>query len=368
MDLALPGVHHAAGEQPHVVAGGRQRPWRSGSRGSDRRRASGPGHQPGRWATAPAVVRATRARWLPEHPVGGPLPATARTAAPAARGLPSMSRPNGTDDGHADSQARHCTQVCISRAKVASGAPGLVDGAHGGDAAPGGEALLAGHPVGRAVGQAQAAGDARGQVVGVDAEPARPAGDAGTPSRPTSASTDRPGLSRPSGSNRAFRAWCKSDDGRGRRPAGPPAGQPPPACSAPRPRRPRPATRPPDRPCRLGRQVPQRRRAGATCAPARAEAGARRPGRKGDPSTASAWARHVGSVAGEAHPGPGAVPQHRQRPVQRRGHGERIGVLGDPPRFDLRPRAGSAGPPRPSGPGCPATRPAAGTDRSRSRS
>ena len=50
----------------------------------------------------------------------------------------------------------------------------LIDSPHGRDPPPGRQALLAGHPVGRAVGQAQPAGHAGGQIVGVDAE--RPPG------------------------------------------------------------------------------------------------------------------------------------------------------------------------------------------------
>ena len=80
-----------------------------------------------------------------------------------------MRWPNGTDDGHAASHPRHCTHASIVSANASSiGAPSSCDRAHRRDAPARRRDLEAGDPVRRAVRQAQAARDARDQLVLVE--------------------------------------------------------------------------------------------------------------------------------------------------------------------------------------------------------
>ncbi len=77
--------------------------------------------------------------------------------------------------------------------------------------------------------------------------------------------------------------------------------------------------------------------AAATAVPAPGPAGGPSTRWNAGPSTASAWPVHVGRVAGQADPGPGPVPEHRQGPVQGVGQGEGVDAFGGPPGFHFGP-------------------------------
>ena len=122
-----------------------------------------------------------------------------RASAREAR-VPAMSRPNGTSDGQADSQPRHSTQASMKPAKASStGAPcstTRIDAMRPTRRS----GLLAAHPVGRAVREAEPAPHAGREVVGVEAQRG---------GRPRHHGT-RPGLRRPVGSKAVRTRRCRS--------------------------------------------------------------------------------------------------------------------------------------------------------------
>jgi hypothetical protein len=100
----------------------RSRGRRTGSRsGRPRRRLSPGGSTRARWATAASTdpARRSRGRSSAQSPARSTGGAGRGPAARAAR-VPSMRCPNGTPEGQAGSQPRHCTQVSTAWAKDAS--------------------------------------------------------------------------------------------------------------------------------------------------------------------------------------------------------------------------------------------------------
>ena len=91
-----------------------------------------------------------------------------RVSSASVSRVASISRPKGTADGQAVSQPRHCTQVSITSMKGRRpaghrGAPGAWP-----RCGPGASSAPPRRPEGGAVGQAQPAGDAGGELVLVD--------------------------------------------------------------------------------------------------------------------------------------------------------------------------------------------------------
>ena len=121
--LALPCVHHAAGEQPDVVAGRRS--------GADRR--SGSRVDPSRCGTRRTRWPTASTRSGEQQPVrpstrgrAAATTATIRWSPARADRVPSISAPNGTPLGHAGSQPRHCTHVSMKSTNVVVGRASLV--------------------------------------------------------------------------------------------------------------------------------------------------------------------------------------------------------------------------------------------------
>ena len=76
-----------------------------------------------RCATASTVDPASRSRWCPSAFIAEPLPPRREPTRGGERvaACPSISRPNGTLDGHAVSQPRHCTQASMKPTNASSG-------------------------------------------------------------------------------------------------------------------------------------------------------------------------------------------------------------------------------------------------------
>ena len=121
--LAQPGVHHAAGEQPHVRAGGRDRrsaPEREAPHADTARRQSQPLRKRQRRRPSQQRTVAWQASRRQARCHRGVI---VRSRANSSR-VPSIRRPNGTPLGQAGSQPRHCTHVSMISTKSSSiGAP-----------------------------------------------------------------------------------------------------------------------------------------------------------------------------------------------------------------------------------------------------
>ena len=190
-------VHDAAREHRRRRARAQPRPgsaaasragsragWRpAGRAGARRSRRSAPrgGQQPARRPARAAGRGSTPARPSRLTPRAGTL----RVGSAWARAA-SIIRPKGTPLGHAASQARHArhSSIIVVKERV-NLAVALLDRAHRGDAPARRGGLAAGEPEGRAVGQAEPAGDALDDVVRRRREaarvPARDRGHAGLP-------------------------------------------------------------------------------------------------------------------------------------------------------------------------------------------
>ena len=128
MDVALPGVHHAAGEQPDV---GARSAAGVGRRSGQPGQAEPRGARGGPAARRPAPSsRPAASRWWPSAPVAEPLPPRRelRALRPRDSRVPSISRPNGTADGQAVSQpaalharVHEADELVVGRAPVATG-------------------------------------------------------------------------------------------------------------------------------------------------------------------------------------------------------------------------------------------------------
>ena len=332
MDVAHPRVHHAPGEQPHVVA---RRP----QPGAAQRQAGGEAEasrQAGRDQAQPLGDRQQR-RPGEHEPVVPEGPQPARTATggrrrgadppasvpgrrpgprPACARVGSIRRPNGTPDGQAVSQPRHWTQVSIERTNDVVG--GRARPTAPGAWPPPGRGATA--PPRRSPGRS---GSAAGTARTTRRWPARRRSMPRSISRLRRhgvASGSRPGARRPVGSNRRLirrcsvatsgvdRAASAAARRRGRRPtptsatnrSGPAVGR---RARGSVPRAQRPAVR---RQARAGRR--------------------RRPGRSRAAwaSTSSGWPSSRTHVV---------VPSHRTDAgrCSARDQGERVGVARQPP-------------------------------------
>jgi hypothetical protein len=164
--VALPGVHDASGEEPRVVTGAAQR-W-----GVERQRGErdAPGHEMGALGDGEAAREAEEESVVAESAVGEPLPPGDVGRLGGERlACPLHEVPEG-HRGRAGHFARSALDAFVHVPGELTAQVGLagLDGAHGGDAAPRRGRFVAGDPVGRAVRQAQAAGDAGDELLGVD--------------------------------------------------------------------------------------------------------------------------------------------------------------------------------------------------------
>ena len=278
-------------------------------------------------------------------------PAAASGGDAPDRRAPRASAPSGgrtgTPTGHAGSHPRHCTHVSNDATHLV-GERGVVycTSRMRRDAAPGRHGLVAGHPERRAVRQAQPALHAGVQLVVVDAEIHQSYRSSATTGR-GQGSGGRSGRSRPS-SARAELAGSASGPGAA-------------GCGAVANTMPTPtdATNGPRRP--PGRASPERRRGGSDhrCGGSGRRAGRSRPNAPIRPSTAS-LGLDVGAVTLELHPRAWRRPTARPSSVvaARRGHGERIGVVGRQPHATSAGSGWSAGSPRRAARACRASRPA----------
>ena len=168
--VAHPGVHHAAGEQPHVAdrSGRTAAPRRSGRRASPARR----GTSRRRWATASSDDPASRARWRPSRP----KPARSHRGAVRCSSASAVAGAlHQAPERHAARARRLAATALHARLHeadelVVGVGTAPLHGAHGVDAAARREPLLARDPERRAVRQAQPARHARRQLVLVEVE------------------------------------------------------------------------------------------------------------------------------------------------------------------------------------------------------
>ena len=215
MRVAHPRVHHAAGEQPGVgTPADGELEWPSQLPCAQRRDAETRRQEP------QALPEPSQPRQCHQHTVAGqhhpirepfrcpPQPRHSRSseaagglAASAAR-VPSMRCPNGTDDGHAASQPRHCTHSSITRCERGVDRRAVqLDGPHRRDPAARRCRFEARHAIRRAVRKTQPARDARDQLVLVEPEHPQPLRDHGRRGGGVTHIGSRPGESLPVGSN-----------------------------------------------------------------------------------------------------------------------------------------------------------------------
>ena len=163
VDGPLPRVHDTAGEQPHVRSG------RLEAAPADRqaRQAEPPGDKPGPLGGGQGARAGQEQAVVAEHPVAEALPPRREPAGLGQRRAGAFHQAAERHARRAGRLASPALDAGVHEAHelVVSRRPARVHGAHRRDAAPRRCGLLPGHPVGRAVRQAQAAADARGQLV-----------------------------------------------------------------------------------------------------------------------------------------------------------------------------------------------------------
>ena len=321
VDVAHPGVHHAPGEQPHVgarrseagaphgQAGGQSEAARQAGRDQPQPLRDGQGRRPRQQQPVPAEspqAEAQRPGRLPAWP--------GRRGRRRALGERGARRFDQAAEGHARRARRLAPPALDARLdrvdeRVVGGEARPLHLAHGGHPAAGRQRLLARHPVRGAVGQAQPAGDAGGQVVVGDAEVHQPApprrervAAGGQAAGGVEQVLDPPVELDHRGGHRARRLRCRGVDD----------------AHAHLGHEPVRATPGGERPQVRGTQRP----------PVGRELG-RAGGRVGEAGRQGLGADVVG-MAVEQHPGGGAVPQDGRRAVRPRGQGERIGRAGQP--------------------------------------
>ena len=174
VDRPHPGVHHAAGEQPDVAARAphRRLPHRHTGRQAEPA-GGGPGHQPRPLDHAERLRPGQQQPVVLERPQGEPLPSRDELRLLAGHGLPGgfhqVAEGHARRAGGLAAPAHHAGLDAVDEGVVGRHVVPL-DLTHGGDAAPRRQRLVAAHPVGRTVGQAQPARHAAGQLVVVEAE------------------------------------------------------------------------------------------------------------------------------------------------------------------------------------------------------
>ena len=161
VDGSLPRVHHAPGEQPHIVAGGRR-----GRVGSQRRSAGTPRRVATRFGARGALVCASREQSAPTRPCSRPVMTEGHASPsrchhgvnrPAAASESARSPPSSRPKGHARRARRlappalHAGVHEARRTRRRAPRPSPLHLAHRRDPAAVGRRLLARHPVRRAV-------------------------------------------------------------------------------------------------------------------------------------------------------------------------------------------------------------------------
>ena len=190
VDRALPRIHHAAGEQPHVIAGGLERRESKGQLRDAEARRDALRNEMGPLRDGEHPRPGQHEAVTPERLHAEPLPPRCEPT----RGGERVARPlHQPPEGHAR-RARRLAPAALHAGvhEADERVVGLgalpVDLAHRRDPAARRRRLLSRHPVGRAVREAEPARHAGGELVVVDAEL-------------HAESTSRPGLRRRDGSN-----------------------------------------------------------------------------------------------------------------------------------------------------------------------
>jgi len=187
MDVALPGIHDAAGEQIDIVATGDM------SR-SPQRQITGESEAPGSESQTDCDseqgATETKQAGVGQHTEGEPLWASRELPSP---GECFTGRLDETAVGHATRARRFATatlHTCVECVAYLTRdwSPVVLDLTHQPDPPPWGQRFVARHPVGRAVGEAEPTLHTRIQVLGIDPQ----------------VHVERPGLSRPVGSKSCF--------------------------------------------------------------------------------------------------------------------------------------------------------------------